>query len=87
MVFVEPPTRWWVGGDAYSGDRRPTLLAVGLGLVFIIIMFVPALRNAFSLQPLTALNFALVLAAALTWLFLVRWVWRKKLLERFFSAG
>jgi cation-transporting P-type ATPase E len=87
VVFVEPPTRWWVGGDAYSGDRRPTLLAAGLGLVFIAIMLVPALRNAFSLQPLTALNIALVLVAALIWLFLVRWVWRKKLLEKFFSAG
>jgi cation-transporting ATPase E len=87
VVFVEPPTRWWVGGDAYSGDRRPTILAACLGLVFVGIMIVPTLRGVFALQALPAANIALVLAAALVWLFLVRWVWRKKLLERFFGAA
>ena len=87
VVFVEPPTRWWVGGDAYSGDRRPTLLAACLGLVFIAVMIVPPVRDAFALQSLPSANIALVLTAALVWLFLVRWVWRKKLLERFFGVG
>jgi cation-transporting ATPase E len=87
VVFVEPPTRWWVGGDAYSGDRRPTILAACLGLAFVAIMIVPAVRDAFALQSLPAANIALVLAAALIWLVLVRWVWRKKLLERFFGIG
>jgi cation-transporting ATPase E len=87
VVFVEPPTRWWVGGDAYSGDRRPTILAACLGLVFVGIMVVPTLRGVFALQVLPAANIALVLAAAFVWLFLVRWVWRKKLLERFFGVG
>jgi hypothetical protein len=49
-------------------------------------MIVPAARDAFELQPLTALNIALVLAVSLVWLFLVRWVWRRKLLEKFFGV-
>ena len=86
IVFVEPPSRWWIGGDAFSGDRRPMLLAAGR-LVFIVVMAVPALRATFELQPLSALNWALVAGATLVWLFLVRWVWRRKLLERFFAVA
>ena len=87
VVFVEPPTRWWIGGDAFSGDRRPTFLAAGLGLVFIVVMAVPALRATFELQPLNTLNWVLVAGVTLVWLFLVRWVWRKKLLEKFFAVA
>jgi len=86
VVFVEPPSRWWVGGDAYSGDRRPALLAVVLAILFAVVMTVPALRDTFELQPLSALNWALVAAATLGWLFLVRWIWRRKLLEKFFGV-
>ena len=30
LIFVEPPTRAWVSGDALSGDWRPTILAIFL---------------------------------------------------------
>jgi cation-transporting ATPase E len=28
VVFVEPPTEFFVGGDIFSGDKRPTLLVI-----------------------------------------------------------
>ena len=31
VIFVEPPTPWWTGGDVLSGDWRPTWLALGPG--------------------------------------------------------
>jgi cation-transporting ATPase E len=86
LVFVEPPTRWWVGGDAYSGDWRPTLLAGGLLLAFVAVMAVPALRGFFALEPLAPVDMLLVIAATLVWLVLVRLVWRHRLLERFFGV-
>ncbi len=85
LMFVEPPTRWWVGGDAYSGDWRPTLLAGGLLLAFVAVMALPPLRGFFALEPLTPLGVLAIVAAALAWLFLVRLVWRRRLLERFFG--
>jgi cation-transporting P-type ATPase E len=84
IVFVEPPYRWWVGADAYSGDRRPLLLALGLAAVFVIVMAVPGLAASFELAPLNPADIALVLAAALIWLIVARWVWRRKILERYF---
>ena len=38
VVFVEPPTRFFVAGDTYSGDWRPTILAIALLISFIIII-------------------------------------------------
>jgi len=85
IVFVEPPTAWWVGGDVLSGDRRPTALAAGLFLAFVAIMAVPALRAFFALVPLEPVYMALVAAAVMVWLFAVRLSWRERLIERFLA--
>ena len=85
LLFVEPPTPWWVGADRLSGDWRPTWLAVGLGCLFLAVMLTP-LRDFFDLAPLDPLHTAFVGGAALLWLFLVRLTWRRRLLERFFGV-
>jgi cation-transporting ATPase E len=54
VIFVEPPSDAWVGGDRLSGDWRPGLLALGVGLGYGAILVVPALRSSFSLLPWTA---------------------------------
>jgi cation-transporting ATPase E len=41
VIFVEPPTPWWTGGDTLSGDWRPTVLAVALMAAFIAINLLP----------------------------------------------
>jgi cation-transporting ATPase E len=83
IIFVQPPTRWWVGGNPLSGDWRSTRLAIGLLLLFLIISLVPVLRSLFLLSPLTVQEYALVLGAVVLWLFIVRWIWRARLLGRF----
>jgi cation-transporting ATPase E len=85
VVFVEPPTEWWTGGDVLSGDRRPILLAAALGLGFAAVLASPVLRSMFELAVLDWLDGVLVAGAAGLWLFGVRLVWRKRLLQRFFS--
>jgi len=83
VMFVEPPLRWLTGGDRYSGDVRPTLLALGLGLVFAAIMAVPSLRRLFELLPLEARDYGVVGAALVAWLLALRYTWRARLLPRF----
>lgn len=85
ILFVEPPTEWWTGADALSGDWRPALLAIGLLALFGVILAVPVLRSAFALEPLSSWNLALVAGASIIWLFLVRFTWRRRLIERFLS--
>lgn len=83
VMFVEPPLRWFAGGDRFSGDRRPTLLALALGLVFAVIMAVPSLRRAFELLPLEVRDYGVVGGALIAWLLALRYTWRAQLFPRF----
>jgi len=83
VIFVEPPTRWWVAGDLYSGDWRPTILSGILLLIYLAIISYTPVRRFFELLPLPlGINmFLLVLAGV--WTMLLRAVWRGRWLERF----
>jgi hypothetical protein len=54
--------------------------------VFVIISLVPGLRSLFLLSPLSVQEYALVLGAVVLWLFIVRWIWRARLLGRFLGV-
>ncbi len=82
VIFVEPPTPWWVGGNPLSGDRRPTQLAVALMGVFVAVLVVAPFRNLFALSPLDQYQVGLIAVALLAWLFTVRGLWRARLLAR-----
>jgi len=85
VVFVEPPTPWWTGGDVLSGDWRPTGLAIILACAVVVILLVPGLRAFFDLAPLEPLHVGLVISCLVVWLILIRLVWRRQWLERWFG--
>lgn len=82
IPFAEPPSPAWVGGDVLSGDRRPTILAAGMLVLFYVIMAVPALRGFFELTPLPLLDHLLLAGVVAVWAVFLRYVWRTRLLER-----
>jgi cation-transporting ATPase E len=82
ILFVEPPTGWWVGGDVLSGDWRPTALALGMLGLYGVIMAVPPLRAAFELTPLRGLDYLLIGIVVALWALLLRFIWRGRLFER-----
>jgi hypothetical protein len=47
---------------------------------------IPPLRNLFALEPLGAVEWALVTGATVVWLFLTRLIWRTRILERLVSV-
>jgi cation-transporting ATPase E len=82
LIFVEPPTRFLAGGDACSGDWRPTMLAgVLLGGVALLLV-IPPVRAFFELGAVSLLDGAVIAAVALLWALLLRFIWRFSLLER-----
>jgi cation-transporting ATPase E len=83
VIFVEPPTKWWTGGDELSGDWKPAILAALLMIGFFIISAVPALRSIFALTQLTPFEWVLIVGATLIWLFAVRFFWRHSITARF----
>jgi cation-transporting P-type ATPase E len=86
VVFVEPPNRFWAVGGETSGDRRPAWLTVVLLVALLVIAFVPVLAGIFDLRPISVLDLLAVVAAAAVWVFLVRFAWKRRLLERFLGA-
>jgi cation-transporting ATPase E len=82
IPFVEPPTKGWVGGDVYSGDKRPAVLAVIMLALFVVVMAVPPLRTFFELEPLGIADVGIIVAIVVVWAFGLRAIWRAKVLER-----
>lgn len=87
VVFVEPPTLAWTGGDVLSGDRRPATLAALLLAAFAAILAIPPLRDSFELSPLAPADYVLLGLVAAGWAVLVRWTWRARLLDRLLSRS
>jgi cation-transporting ATPase E len=83
VIFVEPPTKWWTGGDELSGDWKPTILASVLLIGFFIVSAVPALRSIFALSELTPFEWTLILITTVIWMFAVRFFWRHSITARF----
>lgn len=83
VVFVEPPIRFFVGGDELSPDKRPTILAGLLLLAFIAIkLFDPTLRF-FEMIRLPLSDYAIIVGVVLVWMLTLRYIWRARLFERF----
>jgi cation-transporting ATPase E len=90
VVFVEPPTRFFVAGDEFSGDWRPTVLAISMLMAFLAVHFVEPLRNFFELVILSDATYVLIVVLVVFWTLVTRWMWRGRWLERFLrleSAG
>jgi cation-transporting ATPase E len=82
IPFVEPPTKWWAGGDEYSGDKRPTILAGIMLALFIMVMAVPPFRTFFELEALRLQDVGIIVGVVALWTFGLRFIWRAKVLER-----
>lgn len=83
VPFVVPPTKFWVGGSELSGDWRPTLLALAMLVVFLIMVAIPPIRAFFSLVPLDSIDYVLIGVITVSWGLIQLWLWRIRFLERF----
>ena len=84
VVFVQPPTRFWVGGDVFSGDWRNTYMAIVLLILFIFATYLPITQELFRLQPMSdARGYLIILAVAIVWTLAIRLVWRAPWLSRY----
>ncbi|WP_143161983.1 hypothetical protein [Phormidesmis priestleyi] len=86
LPFLKPPTSAWVGGEPLSQDKRFTILAGIVLLVYGLILAVPFLRNFFELYPLDLIHYLGIGLVALIWALVVRFTWRNRLLDRFLGV-
>ncbi len=83
IPFVEPPVQALAGGDAYSGDWRPTIMMAGMFGVFVTILLIEPFRNFFELELLQVSDYLFIGLIALLGGASLRLMWRSALLERF----
>jgi cation-transporting ATPase E len=86
IIFVEPPVKSLVGGDRLSGDWRPTILAILSMALYLVVLLSPWLRHFFELEPLSWWDYVLIGGSATVWAFLLRWIWRRRILDRFLDT-
>jgi cation-transporting ATPase E len=87
VVFVEPPHRWLAVIEPISPDRRPTWLAIILGIGFLAVLLVPPFRQFFNLHAMSLRDAAVVLAALAGWAALVWISWRGRFVDRFLGIA
>ena len=84
VIFVQPPTRFWVGGDELSKDWRNTYAAIVLFLLFIVMTALPLTQELFRLNTLQdGRAYVLLGVLSIGWLFIVRAIWRAPWLSRY----
>jgi cation-transporting ATPase E len=82
ILFLAPPSRLFAAWTPPVADRRPTLLVVGLVVVFAAVLFVPALSNYFGLIGAIRPVFVAVLPALVSWFVVLTAAFRLRLLDR-----
>ena len=85
LLFVEPPARFWVGGNELRGDKRISYLALVMCIVSVPLISLSLLRSLFNLTLLDSPDYLVIAVYVVIWVFLVRWVWRGHILERFLA--
>ncbi|MCA9891617.1 MAG: HAD-IC family P-type ATPase [Anaerolineae bacterium] len=86
VLFVEPPHPIFVGGDVYSGDVRPTLLALLCFIGFTALLLIEPLRSFFELLALPLWGFVLLAIVTALWAVILRMAWRNHWLDRFLGV-
>jgi cation-transporting ATPase E len=83
LLFIEPPSKFWVGGHQLRGDKRFYYLALAMIAAYVLLLAIPPLRNLFDLTLLGFFDYLFIGLLVVVWLFVVRWCWRSHLIDRF----
>jgi cation-transporting ATPase E len=87
IPFLKPPTAAWVASEPLSGDWRYTTVAATMAIVYVVILFVPPLREFFELAPISPIDVLFLGLIALEWSLIVRLIWRTRFLDRFLGVN
>jgi cation-transporting P-type ATPase E len=82
ILFLEPPNRFFAGWTTPVPDRRPALLALGLAVIYLIVLRTPTLASSFGLITPNGPEPIAILVTLPLWFFTLRTIWRTRLFER-----
>jgi cation-transporting ATPase E len=82
VLFLQPPSKFWVGGAPLRGDRRVIGLLVASIIAFIVVLIFPwlPLQEWLRITWLPSLrDYALLAGMAVIWAIILRTAWRWRL--------
>jgi len=80
VLFLLPPTKFWVGGEPLRGDKRIVWLVLIIALIFAVIAAIPLALDLLRIAWLTSiLDYVLIALAVVVWAFILRTIWRARL--------
>jgi cation-transporting ATPase E len=78
-LFLQPPTKFWVGGEELRGDKRIWWLMLATISSYVVITTVPLFASWLRIAPLPSVwQYVFALIAAFAWAMVVRTVWRSR---------
>lgn len=87
IVFLEPPTQFFAGWNPVSPDKRPAWLALGLAVLYFVVLYTPATANYFGLVTPGGPELRLFLTTIPAWFFVLRTIWRQRWVDQLLSLG
>jgi cation-transporting ATPase E len=82
VLFLQPPTRFWVGGEELRGDKRIWWLMLATISSYVVVVAVPLFAGWLRVASLgSVVPYVLALVAAFAWAIVVRTVWRTRALD------
>jgi cation-transporting P-type ATPase E len=85
VLFAAPPGPWFAVVEDMDGERRPAYLALAMVPIYAIILLVPQLRDFFGMRAVRSVDFGVIAAVVLVWMYALRWLWEAKVFDRFFG--
>lgn len=82
VLFVQPPTLFWVGGAPLRGDRRVIRVVIGSIILFVVILSIPFFQEVMRITWLRPLDYLIISLAVGVWALITRAIWRSSWLER-----
>ncbi len=85
VPFVAPPVKWFAVVKECCHDWRPTLLALAMAPLYLIILSTESLRDIFGLHLLDFDDYIIIGVIMIGWTLLLRRVWQRDSFGRFFG--
>jgi cation-transporting ATPase E len=85
VPFAAPPNRWWAVIEETHYDWRPTLLAIAMLPIYVVVVAIEPLRDFFGTTLMTATDYLMITALAVAWTLALRAAWQFRIFERFFG--
>ena len=87
LPMIVPPTPFWTGGSPLRGDWKPAVLSFLMFFGFMAVALSKLGRTSFDLDLLHWQDYVVCGAAAIAWMLGTRYLWRKRILDKFLGIG